>query len=170
MLIRAITLASGVTGAAAFSQYPEFSQQYVQRLGGAVDELRGVVMQFDADAGALGLTRDAALDEMAAAGGISAARSASMRAIATRYTRLEADLAALRQASPVERATQAWRLTDAELAGQAWDAFKPAIPLSVEGAGFAVAGFLGAAGLTGGFLGLIGYAMRRRPAPLRNKA
>ncbi len=34
MLLRAITLAGGIVGAAGMSQFPEYSQQYVQRLGG----------------------------------------------------------------------------------------------------------------------------------------
>ena len=65
MLVRAITLAGGLTGAAGLSQFPEFSQQYIQRLSGAVDELSRVVAEFDADAAALGLSRGEALDQLA---------------------------------------------------------------------------------------------------------
>ena len=43
MFMRAIAVAGGLAGAAGLSQFPEFSQQYVQRLGGAVDELTAVV-------------------------------------------------------------------------------------------------------------------------------
>ena len=57
MLLRAITMAGGLVGAAGLSQFPEFSQQYVQRLGGAVDELSRFVAEFDADAAAVGMTR-----------------------------------------------------------------------------------------------------------------
>lgn len=46
------------------SQAPEFSQQYHQRLGGAVDELVVVVEQFDRDAEDNGLSRRAALKQM----------------------------------------------------------------------------------------------------------
>ena len=53
MILRALTLAGGLTGAAVSSQFPEFSQQYTQRLGGAVDALAVVVADFDAMALAL---------------------------------------------------------------------------------------------------------------------
>lgn len=33
MIAKTLTLAAGVSGAAAMSQFPEFSKQYVQRLG-----------------------------------------------------------------------------------------------------------------------------------------
>ncbi|NRB05388.1 MAG: DUF2937 family protein, partial [Rhodobacteraceae bacterium] len=47
MLGRAIALAGGLAGGLSLSQFPEFSQQYLQRLGGAVDALAVVVTDFD---------------------------------------------------------------------------------------------------------------------------
>ena len=38
-MIRTLTLAGALAGAVSLSQFPEFSQQYLQRLSGAVDEL-----------------------------------------------------------------------------------------------------------------------------------
>ncbi|MBU0778826.1 MAG: DUF2937 family protein, partial [Alphaproteobacteria bacterium] len=35
-MIRALALIGGLAGGAALSQYPEFSQQYLQRLAGQV--------------------------------------------------------------------------------------------------------------------------------------
>ena len=46
-------------GALTASQLPEFTQQYRQRLGGAVDELLRVVADFDADAARNPLTGEA---------------------------------------------------------------------------------------------------------------
>ncbi|MEO1364377.1 MAG: DUF2937 family protein, partial [Pseudomonadota bacterium] len=62
MIARALMLAGGFAGAALTSQFPEYSQQYTQRLGGAVDALAEVVADFDASARAEGLSREAALD------------------------------------------------------------------------------------------------------------
>ena len=76
MLSKVITLAGGVAGAASFSQFPEFSQQYIQRMGGAVDELTRFVAEFDADAAELGLSRQAALVDLAAGGDMGRARAA----------------------------------------------------------------------------------------------
>ncbi|MBB3444674.1 hypothetical protein FHT93_004547 [Rhizobium sp. BK379] len=40
---RGVILAVGLAGGTLFSQAPEFAQQYRQRIGGAVDELRIIV-------------------------------------------------------------------------------------------------------------------------------
>ncbi|MEF2547859.1 DUF2937 family protein [Aurantimonas sp. E1-2-R+4] len=47
-----------------FSQSVEFTQQYLQRLGGAVDEIEMVVARFDAGAARAGVSRDAALKRL----------------------------------------------------------------------------------------------------------
>ena len=75
MLSKVITLVGGVAGAASFSQFPEFSQQYIQRMGGAVDELSRFVAEFDADAAELGLSREVALVELAAGDDMGRARA-----------------------------------------------------------------------------------------------
>ena len=49
MITRTLVLAGGVAGAAILSQFPEYAQQYTQRLGGAVDALGQVVADFDDD-------------------------------------------------------------------------------------------------------------------------
>ena len=61
MIIRALTLVGSLIAGAGASQFPEFSQQYAQRLGGAVGALSEVVADFDASAVAEGLTRPQAL-------------------------------------------------------------------------------------------------------------
>ena len=63
-MLKILTLAGGVAGAVALSQFPEFSQQYLQRLSGAVDELRTQVVAFDTLATAAGITREEALAEL----------------------------------------------------------------------------------------------------------
>lgn len=63
MISKGLATAGGLCCALAASQFPEFSQQYKQRLSGAVDELAWVVERFDADAAALGMSRDAALTD-----------------------------------------------------------------------------------------------------------
>ncbi|WP_372834856.1 DUF2937 family protein [Puniceibacterium confluentis] len=57
MILRAIALAAGRGGAVGLSQFPEFSQQYLQRLGGAVDGLARVIRQFDRDAAKVSFSR-----------------------------------------------------------------------------------------------------------------
>ena len=61
MIGRILGVSFGLLGAASFSQLPEFTQQYTQRLGGAVDELVHFVAEFDTDAAQTGLSRVEAL-------------------------------------------------------------------------------------------------------------
>ncbi|MFN3144074.1 MAG: DUF2937 family protein [Paracoccaceae bacterium] len=170
MIIRALTLAGGVLGAAATSQFPEFSQQYVQRLGGAVDALGEVVADFDRSAQAEGLTRDAALAQMTGAPIVERRREDMARTF-DRYDKLSADLAALTESSPYQRALNAFRFTDTELIAATRRAFVPAVPISTEGAVFAGGGFVLGWLAIGALLWLLAMPFRRRrraaePAPV----
>ncbi|APX10997.1 DUF2937 family protein [Tateyamaria omphalii] len=141
MILRVLVLAGGLLGGATASQFPEFAQQYQQRLGGAVDALAEVVADFDTSARAAGLSRDAALAQMQGTEFLDR-RRADMTRTFDRYDRLRADLAALQDAGPFMRAYHAARSTDGEVANAALTAFKPALPLTFAGAAFAGAGFL----------------------------
>jgi hypothetical protein len=161
MILRTLTFAAGLAGAAGASQFPEFSQQYAQRLGGAVDELARVVAELDRDAAAVELDRQTALAQLERGGDFGAARAASLRRTVARHRDLSADLAALDGAGPFTRARLLGRMTDPEIARRTWAAYRPALPLTFEGAIFAALGFaIGAAGLAG-IAGLGRTGMRR---------
>jgi len=162
MILRSIALAGGLAGAATSAQFPEFSQQYMQRLGGAVDALGEVVADFDASAKASDLSRDEALAQMQGTEFLERRRSDMIRSIA-RYTELRSDLAVLEGQGPFTRAYNARRFTDPEIARAAWAAFKPAIPVDFAGLMFAGAGFF--AGLLG--VSLLGGVLRM---PFRRRA
>ncbi|MFX0545623.1 DUF2937 family protein [Roseovarius sp. S1116L3] len=164
MLLRALTLVGGLAGAAGLSQFPEFSQQYVQRLGGAVDELGRFVAEFDADAAEVGLSREAALSDLAQGGVMGAKRAETMEGVILRHHRLSSDLAALRSAGPFTRAHRMGKFADPEIAEAAWQEFQPAVPLTAAGGIFAGAGFLGGLAVVGGVLALLRAPFRRRRA------
>ncbi|MEO0387796.1 MAG: DUF2937 family protein, partial [Pseudomonadota bacterium] len=67
----------------------------------------------------------------------------------------------LHQATALERLVTLSQEGDAELMRRTWEAYQPALPLTPEGLGFAVAGVLGAGGLVQGCGGLL---RRRRRA------
>ncbi|WP_425040637.1 DUF2937 family protein [Primorskyibacter sp. S187A] len=161
MILRSISLALGVAGAAGLSQFPEFSQQYTQRLGGAVDALEEVVADFDASAASAGLTREAALAELSGSAFLIQ-RQADMTRTIERAERLSADLELLSAAGPFTRAYYAARLTDTDIARAAWAAYKPAAPLTFEGMVFAVIGFLGGIAGAKGIARLMGLLLPRR--------
>lgn len=162
MLMRAMTLAGGITGAVGLSQFPEFSQQYAQRLGGAVDELSRMVAEFDADAAQVGLSREAALEDLAQGSAMGRERAETMGEVIVRYGQLSADLTALQGAGPFSRAYLATRMTDRDVAQRAWENFKPAVPATFEGAVFAGVGFLGGLMLLGAVLSILRLPFRRR--------
>ncbi|MEO0937350.1 MAG: DUF2937 family protein [Pseudomonadota bacterium] len=141
MIVRALAVSGGVLAGAAGSQFPEFSQQYVQRLGGAVDALAEVVADFDASAQAVGLSRDAALEQMQGTAFLDRRRADMTRTI-DRYQALRADFAAISEAGPFMRAYHASAFGDREIAGATLDAYAPAVPLTLPGAVFGGTGFL----------------------------
>lgn len=141
-MARLLSWAAGLGGGAAASQFPEFSQQYLQRLGGAVDELSRVVQGFDADAADLGLSRSQALVELAQSGAIGAARAETMAETLTRLARLQADQAALEGLDTVQRVFNLRHFSDPELLQAVWGSYAPAVPLTASGAGFTFAGLL----------------------------
>lgn len=162
MILKTLALAGGLGGAAALSQFPEFSQQYVQRLGGAVDELTRVAADFDASAASVGLSREAALAQMQGTDFV-ARRRADMERSFARLERLEADLAALRGHGPFMRAYRSASLSDRDIAARTWGDFAPAVPLNRAGAIFAALGFVAGWGGLRALAGLL-----RRVLPRRN--
>ena len=145
------------------AQVPEFSQQYVQRLGGAVDALGRVVADFDASAAAEGLSRAAALAQMTGTPFLDRRRS-DMEATFARHARLEADLAALTHASALGRAAHLATGLDRAVAREAYGAYQPALPVTTDGLLFGGGGFLGGLGLAGLLRAGLGAMRRRRPA------
>ncbi|HYF53958.1 MAG TPA: DUF2937 family protein, partial [Salinarimonas sp.] len=88
---RIVAFGLGLAGAVCLSQGPEYAQQYRQRLGGAIDELRTIVKRFDADARAVGESREGALGRLAAnADELARRQGLSMHAAARRLEGLEA--------------------------------------------------------------------------------
>lgn len=162
-MLRALTLAAGLSGAATLSQFPEFSQQYTQRLGGAVDALAQVVADFDTSAQAVGLSRDAALTQMQGSPFLER-RRADMTATIMRFEHLSADLRALEGQGPFTRAYNLRHFTDPQIAQAAWCAYQPALPLNFAGLSFAFVGFVLGAALLAGLRALLRWPFGRRPA------
>jgi hypothetical protein len=152
----------GIVGAVvlgvSMSQFPEFTQQYQQRLGGAVDELRIITQEFDRAAADQGLSREEALAAYTGSEFLEV-RAVDLAATFTRYDRLSEDLAVLENANSVDRLKNFTHLSDIKLVERTWQAFKPAVPVTSEGLTFAAVG--GLAGFAG-FAGLSRLVFRRR--------
>jgi Protein of unknown function (DUF2937) len=150
MIRRVVTMFAGGLAAALASQAPEFAQQYAQRLGGAVDELRTIVERFDQDARRNGLSREGGLNRLeTSTDAFLAARGASMRRSVQRFDLLVGQRQAMAAPDVLTRVGAVVRDYDGDIARAAWRDFKPALPLTLEGALFALIGFAGGALVTG---------------------
>lgn len=161
MILRVLALAGGLMGGATASQFPAFSQQYTQRLGGAVDALAEVVADFDASATAADLTRAQALEQMRGTPFLDS-RRADMTRTFQRYDTLRADLDVLEGAGPFMRAYHATRLRDSDVARAALQAYEPALPINMAGAIFAGTGFLAGLAAMWAALAVLAWPFRRR--------
>jgi hypothetical protein len=132
-----------VAGAVLFSQAPEFFQQYLQRLGGHLDEARRILAQFEQAAGQAGLTLADYIRRTAANTDTAVARLAdTMAAAAERVQSLQAAHDALRDASAWTRPFVFLRHLDWDIARGTLSVFKPAVPVTLEGGLYALAGML----------------------------
>ncbi|MFK7877505.1 MAG: DUF2937 family protein [Paracoccaceae bacterium] len=171
MIWRMLVLAGGLIGAGGAAQFPEFSQQYVQRLGGAVDALEQVVADFDASAEASGFDRAHALEQMQGTAFLDNRRADMTRSF-TRFGVLSSDLAVFEPAGPFMRAYHVGRM-DGQIARAAWADFQPAMPLNFAGLVFAGTGFVLGIGLISMLLGtlngLLGAARSKEQRPQQHR-
>lgn len=150
MIGRILALALGLFGALAASQLPEFAQQYRQRLGGAIDELRRVVGRFDDSAGVSGLSRDEAVTRLREQPDSLVRREGeAMHDAADRLAALQRQRDDFAETGPFGRMLVLLREADTGLARATYLDFEPAVPATGEGV---VAAGLGFALLWGGVL------------------
>ena len=160
---RTLAVLGGLGLAAMFAQFPEYAQQYEQRLGGAVDELRIIVADFDTDAQKFVLSRDEALHHYAVSpDAFLVARGVSMARTLARYAKLNAQLIDLAGADPWTRVTHLNDYLDAQISSRALAAFKPALPVTSEGVMWGIGGFLLGYGLLAAFLSFLTLPFRWR--------
>ncbi|PCJ76841.1 MAG: hypothetical protein COA53_01085 [Rhodobacteraceae bacterium] len=154
----------GIVGALVFgigmSQFPEFTLQYQQHLGEAVDELRIVTEEFDRAAVDQNMSREEAL----AAFNNSVFLGVpvyELEATFERFDNLVEDQKVLEDADAVGRFTSFLRMTDNELVQITWAGYEPALPKSPDGLVFALIGAMG--GFYGGvqISGLISRRLRK---------
>jgi hypothetical protein len=139
-------MVAGIGGlglALVLSQFPEYAQQYTQRLGGAVDELRVITEDFDRAAAEGGLDRAEALGRYEASNDdFLAGRGTSMTATFQRYEQLSATLARIENADAIERLQSLPAYLDTDIGQRTLESYKPAVPVTMEGILYAGGGFI----------------------------
>ena len=168
-IARTMAVALGLFGGVAASQGPEFAQQYRQRLGGAIDELRRVTQRFDADASANGHSREGAVDRLRQnPDNLVSRQGEAMRGNIERLERLERHRQAYVEAGPFQRLFVTVRDGDLDLMEATYRDFEAAVPATQEGVVAAGAGFAAGWGVTlllgGLFRRLFGIGRRKTPA------
>ncbi len=161
MLARRFAAAVGLIAALVASQLPEYTQQYRQRLGGAVDELKAIVAEFDAESSRQSLTRDQGIARLRAnSDRLAQDRGADLETIVAREQRLEQQQADFAGAGPVSQYLVLLDGFDFRLASRAYADFEPALPVTAAGLIAAAAGLLLGWGGTHG----LARALQRRRA------
>lgn len=145
-VIRTLGLALGLLAGLIAAQGPEFAQQYAQRLGGAIDELRRQIETLDADALATGNTRESAIERLRRnADEFVARRGDAVRDDVERFKALDAQKQAIDStASPLGRLVAVARNPDLRVARAAYKDYQPAVPATADGLIAGLLGFLAA--------------------------
>ncbi len=153
-------------GAVAFCQLPEFIQQYLQRLGGHLDEARRQLAQFEAVAAQAKLTLPQFIDRTASNADDAVARLAGvMQSAVERVAELTSAEAALRNASILEKPFVFFAHLDRSIASAALDVYQPAVPTTLEGLLYAAVGMVVILGVYHGCVRYpIAAVVRRRSA------
>lgn len=145
-MARVLMLIVMLMGGTATSQLPEFSQQYRQRLGGAIDALEEILADFNRDAAQHGLSSaEAIARQKASEDPFIRARGDSMLNAEIRLSRLKQQQSEYESAGPFERLMIFARGFDSQLAQATAEDYEPAVPVTVTG--FASAGIGALAGL-----------------------
>ncbi|MBS0630600.1 MAG: DUF2937 family protein [Verrucomicrobia bacterium] len=130
-----------VVGAVLFSQAPEFMQQYLQRLGGHLDEARRQLAAFQHIAEKAGISLDRFITQTSANAEPTVAKLGGvMRETADRVTDLAAAQEAIQHASLWTRPFVFLRHLDLGIAQGTWSAYQPGVPTTFEGLVYALLG------------------------------
>ena len=132
-----------VVGAVLLSQGPEFMQQYLQRLGGHLAESQHQLVSFQDAATKAGVPLDKFIVHTSANADAGVSHLGTvMSATAERVASLQAAHDALLTASPWGRPFAFVRHLDYGIARDTWSVYKPAVPVTIEGLLYALAGML----------------------------
>jgi hypothetical protein len=144
MVTRLIRALAALAGAVLFSQFPAFYDQYVQRLGGRLDQARLEIARIETAARLEHLTIDQyiAVFETNAASPVRR-QGRIMRDQYADLQRLETAFAALDHAPTAVRPVRFARHVETDLARAAFGNFQPALPLGPEGLTYALVGLIG---------------------------
>jgi hypothetical protein len=157
-----------------FAQFPQFIIQYVQRLGGHLDESRLTIMQYRRAAEAVDLTLEAYVAQhLSAENKVFVSYGEVLREIIRRGQHLEESYLALTEANLFNRFWVFLTNLDWQVFAETCRDFTPGIPTTIEGLCYGLAGLLVVCGLYKATKALFCWIGRRitslfRPKPARS--
>jgi hypothetical protein len=162
-MARVLLLIVMVLSGTATSQLPEFSQQYRQRLGGAIDALEEILADFRKDASQYGLSITEAISRQKSSGDpFIRARGDSMANADQRLVHLKQQQEKLQTAGPFARLMIFVRGVDPQLAQATAQDYEPAIPVTPVGLASAGVGALAGLLIMRVLFGIARLGRRRR--------
>ena len=162
MIGRILNSLIALAGGAGLTQFPTYYQQYLQRLGGRLDQTRADVARMIADAESLGRSLEAYLGELMAYGTPEARQSAQReleRLDSVQH--LEKAYEVLSKASPLERPVVFVEHFNPSVAQETLSIFTPAMQMNMEALAYGGAGMLLALVFFAGSLSLMRRGYRR---------
>lgn len=135
--------AFALLGALFLAQFPQFYSQYLQRLGGHIDELRRTVEVYEQAAAALGVSLEQYIEEhLAAESEVITSSGEIISNLMARLWQLESSFQALIEAAPFTRWLVFIRHADWSVVRQCLYRFTPGVPATMEGLVYAGIGLL----------------------------
>ena len=160
-----LSVIGGLALGLVLGQFPEYAQQYTQRLGRAVDELRVIAENSKQAATAAGLTREEAIGRYATTGDDFIEEAGALHGPDHRPLR---DAAADARRDPGRKRLGRFKLLsylDSDIGRRALEDFEPAVPVTAEGLAYAGGGFLLGYLVVSGLVRLIAMPFRRQSRP-----
>jgi len=155
-------LLCGFIGALLLSQFPEFFQQYTQRLGGRLDELTAQVTALEGRAAAVGKDLPGYLRTFLLNRDVDVRREGmALQEMVQRRTTLAESYKALTGADQWWRAAAFAKQVDWKTATATLEVYRPAMPVTPEAGIYAGAGFGSGVAVFLAILGLWGPERRR---------
>jgi hypothetical protein len=158
LLLRRLALFFAMLSGIVCAQFPEYAQQYRQRLGGALDELNAIIARFDADASQNGFSeREGVTHLQENPDSLVRAQGNQMKDVITRRNRLAQQAQTFADGGSFTRVFELATQADPHIAWRAYQSFEPGVPVTGEGFISALIGFV----IGGGLIRLMGWPFER---------
>ncbi len=158
MLIRRLALFFAMIFGVIGAQFPEYAQQYRQRLGGAIDELNTIIARFDQDAAQSGISEHEGITRLQHNPDVFVqGRGDQMNEIIARRDKLQRQSQIYTDSGSIRRVWELATQADPYIAWRAYQTFEPGVPVTTEGVVSASIGFI----VGWGLFRLLGWPIER---------